>query len=200
MNRRDALKQTVLVLGYTVTVPSLLAVLAGCNNDSGTSLTWEPQFFSPSQASVISELAEAILPKTKTPGAKDLHIDQFIDRIIKQVLSAEDQQKFLKGMEAFEAEAKQVNGKSFVESAPEQRAALLTKMETETEKMPGSIWGFSLKKDAGSVPFYREVKELTLLGYFTSKEIGKEVLVYDPVPGKFAADVPLTKPGYISFE
>lgn len=198
MNRRDAIKQTVLVLGYSITVPSLLGILAGCNNR--TTLTWEPQFFSSEQASVISELAETILPRTQTPGAKDLKIDQFIDRLIKQVLTPADQQLFLKGMDAFEAEAKEVNGKSFIESSPEQRSKLLAKVEQETEKVPPSVWGINLKEDAGPLPFYRQVKELTLLGYFTSKEIGKEVLVYDPVPGKYVADMPLVQPGYISFE
>lgn len=200
MNRRDALKNTVLVLGYTVAVPSLTSLFSSCNTNNGTALGWEPQFFSPSQAAVISELTETILPKTKTPGAKDLHLDQFIDKLIKQVLSKEDQEKLLKGFDAFEAESKEVNGKSFVESSPEQRTELLTKLEAESEKVTGNIWGFPLKKDIPPVPFYRQIKELTLLGYFTSQEVGKNILVYDPVPGKYVADMPLVQPGYISFE
>src|SRR5215203_2187280 len=111
MNRRDALKNTVLVLGYTVAVPSLTSMFSSCNNNAGTALGWEPQFFSASQAAVISELTETILPKTKTPGAKELHIDQFIDRIVNQILSPEDQEKLKKGVDAFEEESKKVNGK-----------------------------------------------------------------------------------------
>lgn len=200
MNRRDALKNTVLVLGYTVAVPSLASIFSSCNNNAGTTLGWEPQFFSASQAAVISELTETILPKTKTPGAKDLHIDQFIDRIVKQILSPEDQEKLKNGVEAFEAESKEVNGKSFIESSFEERTKLLTRLEAESEKVTGNIWGFSLKKDIPPVPFYRNIKELTLLGYFTSKEIGKDILVYDPVPGKYVADMLFVHPGYISFE
>ena len=56
-----------------------------------------------------------------------------------------------------------------------------------------------MKKDAGPLPFYRQVKALTLLGYFTSKEIGKGVLVYDPIPGQYIADMPLGQT-HISFE
>jgi len=200
MNRRDALKNTVLVLGYTVAVPSLASIFSSCNNNSTTALGWEPQFFSSSQAATISELTETILPKTKTPGAKDLHIDQFVDKLIKQVLSSEDQEKLLKGMDAFDAESKELNGKTFIDSSPEERAKLLTKLEDESEKVTGNIWGFPLKKDPPPVPFYRQIKELTLLGYFTSQEVGKNILVYDPVPGKYIADMPLGHPGYISFE
>lgn len=57
-----------------------------------------------------------------------------------------------------------------------------------------------MKKDAGPLPFYRQVKALTLLGYFTSKEIGTKVLVYDPVPGPYKGDIPLVPGMNISFE
>ena len=197
MKRREALKKTILAMGYTISVPSLISIFESCNNNA--TQNWQPQFFSSNQATVIGELAETILPKTKTPGAKDLKLDQFIDRMIKQVLSQEDQQLFLKGMDAFEAEAKEMNGKKFIDSSPEQRGKLLAKLEQETAKVPTSVWGINMKKDAGALPFYRQVKALTLLGYFTSKEIGKGVLVYDPITGEYIADMPLGQT-HISFE
>ena len=198
MERREALKKTLLALGYTISIPSVISIFESCSNN--TSQKWQPQFFSADQATVIGELAETILPKTKTPGAKELNIDQFIDRMIIQLMSKEDQQLLLKGMDAFEAEAKEMNGKGFVDSSPEQRSKLLTKLEQETEKAPASVWGINMKKDAGPLPFYRQVKALTLLGYFTSKEIGTKVLVYDPVPGPFKGDIPLVPGMNISFE
>lgn len=198
MKRREALKNTLLALGYSITVPSLIHMFESCNNTP--SQTWKPQLFSSAQVPVISELTETILPRTKTPGAKDLHIDQFIDQLLKRVLTPEDQKSFLKGMDAFEAEAKEVNGKSFINSSPEERTKLLNKIEKETSKVSPSVWGITMNKNAGSLPFYRQVKELTLLAYFTSEQIGKKVLVYNPVPGKFVADMPMVQPGFISFE
>lgn len=197
MKRREALKKTIIALGYTISVPSLISIFESCNNNS--TLAWQPEFLSASQAMLIAELTETILPKTKTPGAKDLHLDQFIDKMVKQVLSKEDQQLFIKGLDAFEAEAKEVNGKSFIDSTPEERSKLLTKLEKETAKQPGNIWGFSLVKDPKPLPFYRQVKNLALLGYFTSMEIGKKVLVYNPVPGMYNADMPLAN-SHIAFE
>ncbi|MEO6328801.1 MAG: gluconate 2-dehydrogenase subunit 3 family protein [Ginsengibacter sp.] len=200
MERREALKKTLLALGYTVSVPSLVGIFNSCNSNSNSQNKWQPQFFSVEQAAVISELAETILPKTKTPGAKELKLDQFIDQFIKQVFSGEDQQRFLQGMVQFEKEAKQMNGNDFIDSAPEQRHKLLTKLEQESAKIPPSVWGITMQKDPPPLPFYRQVKELILVGYFTSEEIAKKVLVYNPVPGKFVADMPLVQPGYISFE
>jgi hypothetical protein len=198
MNRRDALKNTLLAMGYSITVPSLISIFNSCS--SNHSITWKPLFLSGEQATVIAELAETILPKTQTPGAKELNIDRFIDKMLHQVFSPEGQQLFTKGLADFEKQSKDLNGKSFVDSSPEERKKLLTKMEQETEKTPPSVWGINLKKDAGPLPFYRQAKALILLGYFTSQEIGKKVLMYDPVPGPFIADVPVTATTRISFE
>jgi len=198
MQRREALKKTLLAMGYTISVPSLISIFEGCQSKSSQS--WQPEFFSTEQASVISELAETILPKTKIPGAKDLNLDRFIDQIIKQVLSKDDQQLFLKGMDAFDGESKKLNGKSFTDSSPEQRTILLAKLEQEAAKEPPTIWGFDTQKELPQITFYRKTKELTLLGYFTSKEIGKEVLLYDPVPGHYLSDIPVSQVGRISFE
>ena len=198
MKRREALRKTLLAMGCTISVPSVISIFNSCNNNP--SQTWQPQFFSTEQATLIGELAETILPKTKTPGAKDLNIDQFIDRMIKQVLSKEDQQLFLKTMDAFEAEAKVVIGKNFIDSSPEQRNKLLAKLEQESEKVPASVWGFNTKKGTGPLPFYRRVKALTLLGYFTAEEVGKNILLYDPVPGQYLSDIPVSQAANISFE
>jgi len=198
MERREAIKKTLLALGYTISVPSVIGIFDSCKNNSATE--WQPQFFSEQQASLISELTETILPKTKTPGAKELKIDHFMDKFIKEVFSKEEQQHFTEGMEAFDKECKQMNDKSFVESSPEQRKNFLAKVEEETAKTPLSFWGINMQKDPPPLPFYRKAKELMLLGYFTSEEIGKKVLQYNPVPGKFVADMPLVQPGYIAFE
>ena len=93
-----------------------------------------------------------------------------------------------------------MNGKSFIDSSPEQRTILLTKLEQEAAKEPPTIWGFDTQKDVPQITFYRKTKELTLLGYFTSKEIGKEILLYDPVPGHYLSDIPVSQVGRISFE
>ena len=195
MERREALKKTLLALGYTISVPSLISIFESCNNHPTEK--WQPQFLSADQANIISELAETILPKTKTPGAKDINLDRFIDKMIAEVLSKDDQQSFLQGMDSFEKEAKEMNGKDFADSSQEQRNKLVTKIEEDLAKVPATT---DVKKEGGAPAFYRKVKELSLLGYFTSKEIGKGVLFYNPVPGHFLADIPLTPGRKIAFE
>jgi gluconate 2-dehydrogenase gamma chain len=69
MNRREALKQTTLILGYAVSAPVAAAMLNGCK--AKPQLNYKPVFFDEEQAALLAEIAETILPKTSTPGAKD---------------------------------------------------------------------------------------------------------------------------------
>ena len=43
--------------------------------------------------------------------------------------------------------------------------------------------------------FYRKLKGLILLGYYSSEDIGKNVFNYDPVPGKQLGCIPLADVG-----
>ncbi len=195
MNRRDALKQTTFILGYAISGATIAGLMNGCKAD--TTIDWQGAFFSPKQVHTISEIAETILPKTDTPGAKDVMVERFVDVMVKEHYSAADQQDFLKGLEAFEADCQQTFGKAFSDCTSEERGQLLTKYEQQSGKTQPSIWGNAVGK-ATTVPFYRKLKALTLLGYFTSETVGKHLLHYDPIPGKFIGCVPLAKGTKIS--
>ncbi len=69
MDRREALKNTAVILGYTLTIPALTSILESCNNSS--SADWSPVVFNEQQAKLMAELASAILPKTTLPGARN---------------------------------------------------------------------------------------------------------------------------------
>ena len=47
--------------------------------------------------------------------------------------------------------------------------------------------------------FFYQLKELTVVGYFTSETVGKTVLHYDPVPGRFDACVPIAEVGNVNW-
>jgi hypothetical protein len=83
MDRREAIKKASLVLGFAISSPAILGVLQGCK--AAPELTYRPVFFTPEEASTISELAEIIIPRTTTPGAKDVGVPAFIDRMLNEV-------------------------------------------------------------------------------------------------------------------
>lgn len=188
MKRRDAIKRTALIMGYTVSVSALAGIMQGCNVEptgSTPDAIWKPSFFSDIQIKNLAEAAERILPKTETPGAKDVMVHRFIDELMKSIFKPEDSKAFAAGLDKLEADAQSAHNKSFADLEDAQKDALLTtamnNAEMENEKNP----------DAETPPFFTALKELTFTGFFTSEKIGKEVLVYDPVPTKFEGCIPL---------
>lgn len=192
MNRRKALKTTALFLGYAVSSAALSNLFISCS--TGKHLHWKPVFLTPDQAHTIGEITERILPRTKTPGAKDLHIDKFIDTMLKDLLAPDEQKDFVQGLAAFEQACLDQYGKKFVACSTEQQDEFLRKLDREAGKLPPSLWGIRLSAPAPT-PFFRRVKDLTLLGYYTSEKIGKNVLNYDPLPGNYISCMPLAQIG-----
>lgn len=187
MNRRDALKNATLFLGYSVSATALTETFIACAKEAH--LDWKPLFLTNNQANTVAEITETILPKTATPGAKELGVPQFVDKMLHDLLSKEDQTDFLAGLKALDKRSEADNGKLFVDATPAQREALLLALDKEAAPFPPSLWGITLKP-SGPPVFFRRLKSLTLLGYYTSEKVGKTILAYDPVPGPFIACMP----------
>lgn len=195
MNRREAIQRASMVLGYALTGPAIAGVLNGCK--AVPELGYKPVFFTEDQAATISELAEVIIPKTKTPGAKDAGVPRFIDQMLKEIYKKEEQDEFLKGLTAFESDAQKEYGNSFFECSPEQRIAFVKKHHDAaySKGVDGGSSGWWNAGSGGEKPFILKVKELTLLGFFTSEPGATQVLQYKQVPGPFQGCVPLAEVG-----
>jgi hypothetical protein len=186
MNRREAIQRTSLLLGYAVSAPALMGILQGCK--AAPELTYTPSFFTKEQAETVSELAELIIPKTNTPGAKEAGVPAFIDKILKECYSPEDQQRFLTGLTEFEADMQKTYGDTFVYLKPEQ--------QTEAyKKYHDPATAEAKNNPSAPKPFALMVKELTLLGFFTSEPGATQVLQYEAVPGRFNGCMPLADAG-----
>lgn len=182
MERREALRLSAAFMGYGLSGLVFSGMLNGCKVDS--SLAWEPVFFTKEQAIIIGEFAEHLLPKTTTPGAKDVLVDRFLDQLIGTTYDAKGKDDFNKELTAFQQRCQEHYGKGFETCSKEERDAIFAK-EEETDFTPAVyLWGNKIKEE-GTVSFYRQLKGLVLFGYFSSEEIGEKVLNYDPVPGTF---------------
>jgi len=195
MNRREAIHRTALALGYAISAPALAGVLNGCK--AAPELNYTPVFFSENQAQTVAELAEIIIPKTDTPGAKDAGVPGFIDSMLKEVYSKEDQDKFLKGLSDFEAEAQKEYGDDFSRCKSEEQVALFKRHHDAAIATLGTGGSTGWWNTGGGTdkPFVLKVKELTLLGFFTSEAGATQVLQYNQVPGPFQGCVPLAEVG-----
>lgn len=186
MKRRDAIKRTAMIMGYAVSASAVAGVMAGCNPDTTTpDAIWKPQFFSDVQIKNLAEATERILPKTDTPGAKDVMVHRLIDELMHSIYKPEESKAFAAGLEKLETDAQAAHSKSFHALDDAQKDGLLTAAmnaaKTESDNNP----------DAEYPPFFDALKELTFLGFFSSEKIGTEVFAYDPVPGEHKGCIPL---------
>ena len=195
MNRREALQRAGLVLGYTISAPLAAAVLNGCK--AKPNLTFVPKFFNEDQARLVSALAETILPRTSTPGAVDAGVPGFIDDMVGTVYGSDQQKAFTDGLAALAATAKSEIGTDFIDATPEQQLDFVKKQNSEA--LSGSnasqSEGWWAAGSGKAKPFFLDIKELTILGFFTSEIGATQVLQYKQVPGPFKGCVPLSEVG-----
>ena len=195
MDRREAIQKASLILGYAITGPTLAGVLSGCKATPEAGFT--PVFFSNEQGVLIETLAEIIVPKNDTLGAKEAGVPQFMDTLIANVYSKEQQEKFIADLSAFDADAKATFGNSFIECGAEEQLQHFEKHHAQaindaTGGGPTGWWNAGTGSDK---PFVLKVKELVLAGYFTSELGATQALQYNPVPGPFKGCVPLAEVG-----
>jgi len=192
MNRRKAIRKSGLLVGAAVATPSLIVLLSACRNEPR--LGWKPQFFTTAEANCISTLVETILPRTETPGALDVKVDLFLDKIFAQTYDAAGQKQVSADIAKFNAACKESHGAVFADLSPENRISVLTAAERNSGKFNQGIWGKSIG-DQEPIGFYRSIKSMAIWAYCTSEKIGKEVLSYDPVPGAYKGCIPLSDVG-----
>jgi len=194
MNRREAIRRVALMMGGAVSAPAILGVLGGCSAEQPPSkdAEWKPVFLTLAQSALVAEVAEIMIPRTETPGAKDVGIPAFIDKMLKHTYPKDDQARFVAGLADFEAQAKREHGRAFLELEPALRAALVKQVHDPAVEADRAS---NLPVAERGRPFILTMKELTLLGYFTSEPGATQVLQYRPVPGAYHACVPLKQAG-----
>jgi len=184
MDRRDAIKRTAMLMGGAISAPALMGILEGCT--AKPTIDWTPSFLTQDQGVLITQLAEIIIPKTDTPGAKDVGVPAFIDLMMKDAYPQEDKDRFLEGLKTFDEQAEKNFGDRFIELDPEK--------QVEHVK---AVHAAALEENKGrdERPFILMVKELTLLGFFTSEPGATQVLQYEAVPGAYKGCISLEEVG-----
>jgi hypothetical protein len=186
MNRREAVSRVAFILGGTV-IGANLFVDSACN-PSGKEAGDVGSFFSQDRIAYLDEVAETILPRTSTPGAKDAKVGQFMSVMVKDCYTPADQKIFMEGVSSkLDEAAEKKGGKKFTELDATQRTALLIDLDKEQKEYQKN------KKDEEPNHYFRMIKELTLLGFFTSEPGMTKALRYVPVPGKYDGCVPYKK-------
>lgn len=171
MQRRTALKTVALSIGSAIVLPSW------ANAWSTKSL--QNQYFSKSflPETLLAEIVETIIPKTDTPGAKDLEIHKFTMKMITDCYDKKAQEIFAKGLFSVDEIAKKDFSKSFVECDSKERLSVLNSMLNSGENN---------NKD-----FVRLVKNITIQGYLNSEYVMTNLRKFQFLPGKYHGCVPV---------
>jgi hypothetical protein len=215
MDRRDAVKSMAFLIGGTLSATTIGVFLEGCQSNTKSNAN----LFSADLEKMLPELAEVIIPTTKTPGAKAAGVGPFISMMVKDCYPEEAQKVFVKGLEDLEDRSKKDYSKSFVEVSAAQRQELLSKVRDETiaaqkkekeesvkaetqqqnntdkkseKERPGSP--LAAKQPENKPYFFAIARDLTLLGYFTSEIGATQAYEYIDIPGRYDGCVDL-KPG-----
>jgi hypothetical protein len=189
MERRELLKNIALLTGAAFIGGDLF--LSGCK--SGASLE---AGFTPATIAFLDEVAETIIPATKTPGAKAAKVGELMKVIVTDCYPAAHQTAFTKGIVELDEACKKANGKSFMDCDAKQRHDFLVGLEKEAKAFNEPINKENEGKDDDEkkpLHYYTMMKQLTLFGFFTSKTGATETLRHIQVPGKYDGAFPYKK-------
>lgn len=181
MNRREALKQAALLTGIAVSGSVATAILQGCQAEHIPDYT--PVFFTPEQMKEITAMAETILPHSAdSPGAIDVGVPAFIDQMANEALNPEQQAQAKEGIAQLIQACQDKNGKLFSALSAAEQLTYLKEVDANAKQAKGQS-------------YYLEMKQLVILGYYTSESVGTEVLAYDPIPGAYHGCIDLSETG-----
>lgn len=167
MERRFAIKQILFLAGG-------LALLPSCLRDSGkSSIALTNIDVSLDQEHLLAEIAETIIPATKTPGAKALNLHLFTLKMLDDCYEKEDQELFFKGLDALQDRSDARFSKSFEKLTIAERQQLLVGVEKDQQASP------EIRK------FYDIMKSKTIEGYLSSKYVMTNLVVWELVPGRY---------------
>lgn len=205
MNRRELIRMVALATGGVVVGAEVM--LTGCNIGSKSEAG-----FSAANIAMLDEVGETIIPATNTPGAKAAQIGAFMKTMVTDTYTQTEQDAFMKGLDGLEDACKKATGKTFMEATPQQRKDFLLTLEKEAkahndknkdvdksrreEYVKTNVKAPSKDQkefDPSPNHYYTMMKQLTLLGFFTSKTGMTETLRHIPVPGKYNGELAYNK-------
>ncbi|RDC63905.1 gluconate 2-dehydrogenase subunit 3 family protein [Adhaeribacter pallidiroseus] len=179
MNRREALSAVAFLMGGAVV--GAQAFLIGCQQSSSST----EALFSPKAIALLNEVAETILPGTaNSPGAKEANLGDFIKTMVTDCYEPTDQKTFTDGLTQLQEASQAKFNQSFLDLEPAQKHDFIVNLDQEAKKYQ--------KEKAEGQPnhYFTNLKQLTLLGYFTSEPGATKALRYLPVPGRYIGCMP----------
>ena len=135
-------------------------------------ISTDGQFFSAHELTLLTDIAELMIPRTDTPGATDADVAAVLDGMMLSWAGQGTRQQLQRALKLFETKAQGLHHKAYTSLFPEQRLELLVDIDTTafSKHSNDAYWD------------YRKLKELVFLVYYSSEEAGE---TYVPLPGEY---------------
>ena len=170
MNRRDLLKKGVYGLAGVTLSSALISSLQSCTSIE----KYSPLYFSKTEFSLLSNIVDFLIPKTETPGGLEMKVPQFIDIIISETYNNESKNNFSNKLKLLIEDFKSNN--IDLSNYNSMKSKFVNDFNNKTHQ-----------------EIYNQIRDLTVWGFKTSKEIALNVLNYNPIPGNQLGCVDIDK-------
>jgi hypothetical protein len=181
MYRREALQRVAVILGGTIIGADVF--LTGCKTEEKKA----SMALSEEDVPFLDEVAETIIPTTDSPGAKAAEVGKFMIVYVTDCYDEDNQKSFVDGVDKINDASKKKFDATFMKTTPQQRHELLVELDKEQKEYQKT------KKKEDPQHYFRLMKELTMLGYFTSKVGATQALRYIETPGRYESCIPYKK-------
>lgn len=203
MERRELLKMIALATGGVVIGGELF--FSGCKSAGSSAVS-----FTPETIAMLDEIGETIIPATTTPGAKAAQVGEFMKIYVTDCYTEEEQKIFLEGVGKLDEACNKMHGHDFMKAPAEHRKELLVALDKEAKTVQdqrNKAYDDFVKAERAKrnvLPildftnpvaphYFTLMKQLTLMGFFTSKTGATETLRHIQVPGKYDGALPYKK-------
>src|SRR3954470_7668188 len=178
MNRREVL---LLVAGTAAIPNDLLAMGRAVHKKvrAGTLRVLTPQ-----QNETVATIAELIIPKTDTPGAREAGVPAFIDVMLADWGDDDQRQMIAGGLANVDERSRATYGNDFIGCTPAQQTEVLEDLDYELARLRDT-------KSDTSKNFFQAMKWLTLTGYYPSEGGATSEQHFRIVPGRYEPCYPL---------
>lgn len=196
MQRRDLLKMIMATTGVAMVGGNAIAY------EMGSQVPLSKTLFNKDDLMLFNEVADVIIPRTDTPGAKDVNVGQMALVLANDCYTDAEREAFVKGFKSINTLTQKHYNKPFLLLTSGQKSEFLTQLDDEAKAyntknslhyLSSAPYDRNRSEDAATPHFFTLIKQLTLFAFFTSNEAATKVFRFDPVPGKYVGDLPYKK-------
>lgn len=188
MDRRELLHRITMTLGGVISASAASGILAGCVTTPDDMASPRGGFLTPQEMADVTAIADHILPRTDTPGALDVGVPVFIDKMLAGFYTDKERGIIRTGLATVTADATAKHGMGFAALTPDQQVEMMKGYDRAAYTAPPA---------SGDPHFFRFIKELTITGFCTSEAGAMKLMRYEQTPGPFRGDVPLKEIGKV---